>query len=138
MTAHIVFTAVDDSAPVTFSRRVVDTIIRGEIGFGGVLISDDIGMGALDGSLGERTRRALDAGCDLVLHCSGVMDEMVELLRAALPITPAAHARIARAEALRRRARRAFDPRTAMARFAELTALIAAGAPPRGRSASAQ
>ena len=79
MTAHIVFAAIDEAGPATFSRKVIDTIIRGEIGFGGVLISDDISMGALDGTLAERTCRALDAGCDLALHCSGILTEMAEI-----------------------------------------------------------
>jgi beta-N-acetylhexosaminidase len=122
MTAHVVFADLDDSAPVTFSRRIVDTIIRGEIGFGGVLLSDDISMGALAGTLGERTRRALDAGCDLVLHCTGVLAEMAEIVEAAPPLSPAAQARVARGEAWRRRRRRAFDSRAAAARLAELTA----------------
>ena len=65
-------------------------------------MSDDISMGALDGTLGERTRRALDAGCDLVLHCNGVLAEMEEIVDAAPPISPAARARIARGEAMRR------------------------------------
>jgi beta-N-acetylhexosaminidase len=120
MTAHIVFAAIDDSAPATFSRHLIDTIIRGEIGFGGVLLSDDIAMGALNGTLGERTRRALDAGCDLVLHCTGVMAEMKEIVDAARPISPAARTRIARGEKLRRRSREDFDRRAAELRFAEL------------------
>src|SRR5207302_4305692 len=101
MTAHIVFAAIDDAAPATFSRKVIDTIIRGEIGFGGVLVSDDVSMGALDGTLGERTRRTLDAGVDLVLHCNGVMAEMAEIVDAARPLSPAAAERIARGEARR-------------------------------------
>jgi beta-N-acetylhexosaminidase len=122
MTAHITFAAIDDAAPATFSRRVIDTIIRGEIGFGGVLVSDDIAMGALDGTLGERTRRALDAGVDLVLHCNGVMAEMVEIIDAAPPISPAAEQRIARGEKLRRRARQGFDRDAAERRLAALMA----------------
>ena len=122
MTAHIVFSAIDDSAPATFSRPVIDTIIRGDIGFGGVLLSDDISMGALDGRFGERTLRALDAGCDLVLHCSGVLAEMAEIVNVAPRISPAAQARIARAEALRRRWREDVDRRAAGLRFAELMA----------------
>ena len=122
MTAHAVLVAVDDTAPATFSRPVIDTIIRGEIGFGGVLISDDISMGALAGSLAERTRRALDAGCDLVLHCNGVLAEMAEVVEAARPLSASSQARLARGEALRRRARRPFDARAAGIRFAELMA----------------
>ncbi len=132
MTAHIVYAAVDDSAPATFSRPVIDTIIRGEIGFGGVLLSDDISMGALDGNLGERTRRALDAGCDLVLHCSGVLAEMAEIVDAASPLTPAAQARVARGEALRRRRREDIDRRAVGLRFGELMAGRGGAAPSPG------
>jgi beta-N-acetylhexosaminidase len=122
MTAHIVYAAIDDSTPATFSRRVIDTIIRGEIGFDGVLISDDISMGALVGSSAERARRAIEAGCDLVLYCSGVMADMVEIADATPLLTPTAAARVARGEALRRREPRPFDPRAAAARLAELLA----------------
>ena len=127
MTAHIVFAALDDSAPVTFSRPVIDTIIRGEIGFAGVLVSDDIAMGALLGSLGERTTRALEAGCDLVLHCTGVLAEMAEIAAAALPLSPRAAARIATGEALRRRAREPFERAAAERRFDALMAPGPAG-----------
>jgi beta-N-acetylhexosaminidase len=120
MTAHITFAAIDNAEPATFSRRVIDTIIRGEIGFNGVLVSDDISMGALDGTLAERTRRALDAGVDLVLHCSGVMAEMAEIVKAAPPISPAAAERIGHGEALRRRARQGFDRAAAEHRLAAL------------------
>jgi beta-N-acetylhexosaminidase len=120
MSAHIVFTAIDDTAPATFSRHVIDDVIRGEIGFDGVLVSDDISMGALAGSLAERSRRALEAGCDLVLHCTGVLAEMIEIVDAVPPLSAAAEARIARAEELRRRSRREFDRPAATARFAEL------------------
>jgi len=129
MTAHIVFAAIDDAAPATFSRRVIDTIIRGEIGFGGVLVSDDIAMGALDGTMGERARRALDAGVDLVLHCNGVMAEMAEIVDAARPISPAVEERIARGEARRLRPREDFDRGAAELRFADLMAGTAGPAP---------
>ena len=79
MSAHIIFSAVDDENPATLSPTVIDKIIRGRIGYSGALMTDDISMGALRGSIAERTRRALEAGCDLVLHCNGVMDEMVEV-----------------------------------------------------------
>jgi beta-N-acetylhexosaminidase len=122
MTGHIVFKAIDETAPATFSRPVIDTIIRGEIGFHGVLLSDDISMGALDGTLGGRTRRALDAGCDLVLHGSGVIDEMSEIIDAAAPLSPAAWAQIAHAEALRQSRRQDFDRQAPEVRFAEMFA----------------
>jgi beta-N-acetylhexosaminidase len=120
MTAHIVYTAIDPDAPATFSPAVIDGVIRSHIGFDGVLISDDISMGALKGSLGERTRRALDAGCDLALHCNGVLAEMEEVVEVAATVSSAAQARLARAEALRRNSAQDFDRQAAEARFAEL------------------
>ncbi len=122
MTAHIVYAAIDDAAPATFSRSLIDTIIRGEIGFGGVLVSDDISMGALDGTPGERTRRALDAGVDLILHCNGVVAEMAVIVDATPPISPAARERVARGEARRLRALEDFERGKAERRFAELMA----------------
>jgi beta-N-acetylhexosaminidase len=122
MTAHIVYTAIDNAAPATLSRVVIDSVIRGEIGFDGVLVSDDVSMGALAGSFAERTRRALDAGCDLVLHCNGDMREMEEVAASARPLTSESQARVERAEALRRRRRTDFDTRAAERRFAELMA----------------
>ena len=121
MTAHIVYRALDPAAPATLSRRVIDDIVRGEIGFEGVLVSDDLSMRALGGSLGERARRALDAGCDLALHCNGDPAEMEEIAAAARPMTPEAAARLARGEAMRGR-RAAFDREEAEHRFDELLA----------------
>lgn len=83
MTAHVRYLAWDPDLPATISPRVIARIIRGEIGFDGLLLSDDIGMDALGGSLGERAEQALRAGCDVVLHCSGVMAEMLAVGRAA-------------------------------------------------------
>ncbi len=80
MTAHVVYAAIDPVHCATHSRRLIQDIIRGEIGFKGTLISDDIGMGALSGSLGERARLALNAGCDLVLECSGEMSNMQKVM----------------------------------------------------------
>lgn len=76
MTAHVVYTAIDPAAPATTSRRVIAEIIRGEIGFDGLLMSDDVSMRALSGDFGERTTAIFAAGCDVVLHCNGVMAEM--------------------------------------------------------------
>jgi beta-N-acetylhexosaminidase len=123
MTAHIVYAAIDDAAPATLSPAIVESVIRGEIGFDGVLISDDVSMGALSSSFAERTRRALGAGVDLVLHCNGDRAEMEEVAAAAArPLTPQAQRRIARGEALRRRRYRVFDRDRAERRFAELMA----------------
>jgi beta-N-acetylhexosaminidase len=102
MTAHIVYAAIDAAAPATLSRRVVADVIRGEIGFDGVLISDDLSMRALGGRIGDRARAALAAGCDLALHCNGVLDEMEEVIVAAGPISSRTAERLERAEAMRR------------------------------------
>lgn len=77
MTAHVVFTAIDPLAPATISATIVRDVIRDSIGFKGLLMSDDISMGALSGSIAERTRAAIAAGCDVVLHCNGKMLEML-------------------------------------------------------------
>jgi beta-N-acetylhexosaminidase len=77
MTAHVVFTAIDPIAPATVSATIVREVIRDSIGFKGLLMSDDISMGALSGSVGERSRSAIAAGCDVVLHCNGEMPEML-------------------------------------------------------------
>lgn len=79
MTAHVVYASIDPDAPATTSKRVIDEIIRGFIGFDGALMSDDLSMGALAGSLASRTEASFAAGCDLVLHCNGKMDEMREV-----------------------------------------------------------
>lgn len=76
MTAHVVFSAIDRLAPATISATIVRDVIRDSIGFKGLLMSDDISMGALSGAIAERTRAAIAAGCDLVLHCNGDMAEM--------------------------------------------------------------
>jgi len=79
MNSHLVYEAVDRDNPTTFSTKMVHDIIRGEIGFDGLLMSDDIGMEALSGSFGERAQKCLNAGFDLVLHCSGDWEQMCEI-----------------------------------------------------------
>jgi beta-N-acetylhexosaminidase len=123
MTAHIVYMAIDPAAPATLSPRVISEAIRGAIGFDGVLVSDDLSMRALGGEIAERAGRALAAGCDLVLHCNGDRGEMEAIVGAVGPISPRTAARLARAEALRRRSAAAgFDRREAEARFDALLA----------------
>jgi beta-N-acetylhexosaminidase len=78
MTAHILYTAIDKNQPATLSKKAIE-IIRSDIGFEGVLVSDDLSMEALKGSFSDRTRSAIEAGCDVVLHCNGKMHEMVEI-----------------------------------------------------------
>ena len=77
MTAHVVFEAIDPDNPATLSSKVISAVIRQEIGFQGLLMSDDISMGALQSDLSDRTADAIQAGCDIVLHCNGLMDEML-------------------------------------------------------------
>src|SRR6266550_8650688 len=101
MTAHVVFTAIDALAPATTSATLVQQVIRGWIGFHGLLMSDDISMGALSGSIVARARSALGAGCDLVLHCNGKLDEMREIA-AAVPLLAGAAAERADAALARR------------------------------------
>lgn len=88
MTAHILYTALDPALPATTSKTVIETVIRGEIGFSGVLMSDDLNMQALGGTLADRARACLEAGCDIALHCSGVMNEMVEIAGAISAVSP--------------------------------------------------
>jgi len=76
MTAHVVFTAFDTVLPATTSPVMIREVIRGSIGFDGLLMGDDVSMGALSGTIAERARASLAAGCDLVLHCNGKLDEM--------------------------------------------------------------
>ncbi|HVX77268.1 MAG TPA: beta-N-acetylhexosaminidase [Bradyrhizobium sp.] len=76
MTAHVVFSALDPVHPATTSATIIEQVIRGSIGFQGLLMSDDVSMNALAGSLAERTRTIVIAGCDMVLHCNGNFDEM--------------------------------------------------------------
>ncbi len=93
MTAHVLYEAIDPAAALTVSARGVRDVIRGHIGFDGLLLSDDLSMQALGGSLGERAARALAAGCDIALHCNGRMTEMREVAANAGPMTAAARRR---------------------------------------------
>ena len=92
MTAHITYSAIDPVHCATQSPAML-RVIREDIGFGGLLMTDDISMQALSGSLGARTTASLVAGCDLVLHCNGALGEMIEVAEAAGGLSPAARAR---------------------------------------------
>lgn len=97
MTAHVVYEAIDPLLPATLSHKVIDEIIRGEIGFSGFLMSDDLSMQALEGPFGKRTSDALAAGCDAVLHCNGKRDEMLEVARDLPLLSPASETRLEKA-----------------------------------------
>ena len=81
MTAHVVFSALDPAHPATTSATIINEVIRGVIGFQGLLMSDDVSMNALAGSIAERTRAIVNAGCDMVLHCNGNLGEMRDVAR---------------------------------------------------------
>ena len=81
MTAHAVYTAVDPEKPATLSARVISRVIRHYMGFDGLLMTDDLDMKALQGSLTERAEQSLDAGCDVVLQCSGKLPDMVAVAK---------------------------------------------------------
>jgi beta-N-acetylhexosaminidase len=102
MTAHVVFSAIDPVAPATTSVTMVREVIRGFIGFSGLLMSDDISMKALSGSIAERTRAAFVAGCDVVLHCNGNLNEMQEVAAQAPILTGESARRVAAALAARK------------------------------------
>ena len=121
MTAHVVFTAIDPVSPATTSVTMIRDVIRGFIGFDGLLMSDDVSMGALSGSIGERTRAALAAGCDVVLHCNGKLDEMQAVAAASSSLAGAA-ARRAEAALNSRGRPLALDLIAAQRQFAALLA----------------
>ncbi len=126
MTAHVVFSAIDGDAPATTSAIMVGDVIRRFIGFQGLLMSDDVSMKALSGSLAERSRAALAAGCDVVLHCNGNLGEMEEVAAAAPALAGLAARRAEAALALRKEPD-AFDPVQARATLTELLSLEPAG-----------
>jgi beta-N-acetylhexosaminidase len=94
MTAHVVYAAIDAKRPATVSPTVIDEVIRGRIGFDGLLLTDDLSMSALSGSLGARTSAAIAAGCDIALHCNGKLPEMEEVAGASPPLQGAAERRV--------------------------------------------
>jgi beta-N-acetylhexosaminidase len=120
MTAHVVFSALDPAHPATTSATIISQVIRGVIGFQGLLMSDDVSMNALAGTIAERTRAIVNAGCDMVLHCNGKLDEMRDVARETPELTGEALARAKRALASRQQPR----PLDRQAARAELDALI--------------
>ncbi|WP_050523856.1 beta-N-acetylhexosaminidase [Pseudorhodobacter wandonensis] len=101
MTAHIIYTDIDAGQPATTSAKMVD-VMRNEIGFGGLIMSDDLSMNALSGSLGERASATIAVGIDLALHCNGDPAEMAAVVAGAGTMTTAAMARATHALAARR------------------------------------
>lgn len=116
MTAHVVYTALDPYAPATLSPKVL-RYVREQIGFKGLLISDDLSMRALSGGFAERAAQALSAGCDVALHCNGDMGEMQEVARGTAPLSEAALTRVRRALEQVKKARCALQVQAAEARI---------------------
>ncbi len=122
MTAHVRYPALDPERPATLSAAILQGLLRGRFGFEGVLVSDDLAMGALSGTMPERAEAALAAGCDLALACDGVAANNEALLASLPPLSEAANARLKRAAGLAAAKVRALD---AAALDAERTELLA-------------
>ncbi len=129
MTAHVVFSAIDPDAPATTSVTIVREVIRGFIGFKGLLMSDDVSMKALSGTIAERSRAAFAAGCDVVLHCNGDLDEMAAVAGAAPALDGEAETR-AEAALAQRSEPEEFDVDAARKIF---TQMVDSGQPPSQR-----
>ncbi|MBI3702142.1 MAG: beta-N-acetylhexosaminidase [Afipia sp.] len=119
MTAHVVFSALDAVHPATTSATIIEQVIRGSIGFQGLLMSDDVSMNALEGSLSERTRAIVAAGCDMVLHCNGKLDEMIAVADEA-PMLDGRALERARSALTSRKLPKAFDRAAGRARLDSL------------------
>jgi beta-N-acetylhexosaminidase len=109
MTAHIVYAPWDPILPATVSPAVIKGIIRGRLGFGGMVVSDDLAMQALSGTPAQRAIAALAAGCDIALYCAGDLAPTAALLAVCPTLTPRATARLGAARALAARRRRLLD-----------------------------
>ena len=120
MTAHVVFSALDPVHPATTSATMINQVIRGVIGFQGLLMSDDVSMNALSGSIAERTRAIFSAGCDMALHCNGNPEEMREVAAGTPELSGKALQRAADALA----SRRAPQPFDRVVARAELEAMM--------------
>lgn len=123
MTAHVIFTAYDAKAPATTSRTMIDEVIRGQMGFDGLLMSDDLSMKALSGDFIARRNAVLSEGCDVVLHCNGVMEEMTLVAEGCPAISTTAKVRLDGVLAGLKPPKPGFDRGQAEARLAELLAM---------------
>jgi beta-N-acetylhexosaminidase len=124
MTAHVVYTDVDPEAPASTSAALTKRVIRGEIGFDGLLMSDDLSMGALTGSIRARAEAVIRAGSDVALHCNGVLAEMDEAATGVPALVGPALARFERCLEVLERAE-FFDAAEAEVMLADLLAIAA-------------
>lgn len=118
MTAHVLLPAFDEWRPASVSPVIMGQVIRNQIGLTGLVMSDDLGMKALGGSFADRARGVIDAGCDVALHCSGNLAEMMEVAGAVPPLEGLAAERFANARA-HFRAPEPFDADEALALVTE-------------------
>lgn len=125
MSAHVVYTAIDPAAPGTLSKTVIGDVIRGHIGFDGLLMTDDLSMKALTGSFRERAERAIGAGCDIVLHCNGDLAEARPVAEGAPELAGPALARAERALLCVRQPLEPFDVAEATREFAAAMSAVA-------------
>jgi len=121
MTAHLLYPAIDPDHPATTSAKIISEVIRGEIGFDGLLMTDDLSMEALGGSMEDRARESLQAGCDMILHCNGNLEEMTSVAYEAPKLREQALERAKAAEDyLKERPREKLDSAAAIGRLAGL------------------
>jgi len=117
MTAHVIYSTVDRRRPATTSRSAIRRVIRKAIGFGGLVMTDDLSMKALAGGFRDRAQAALAAGCDVVLHCNGDMDEMKAVVSGTGPLRGLSKRRAEAALARLPKAAEPFDAAAGRARF---------------------
>lgn len=120
MTAHVIYEALDADAPATISPTIIEGILRTECGFDGMIMTDDLNMNALSGTLEERGRASLAAGCDMLLQCNGVMEDMQEVARSVIPLEGAALRRADKAAKVAFKPAKAFDAEAALERLENL------------------
>ncbi|KAF0186158.1 MAG: beta-N-acetylhexosaminidase [Hyphomonadaceae bacterium] len=121
MTAHVKYTAYDAVDCATTSAKIINEIIRGEMGFDGLLVSDDISMKALSGSNREKAAACYRAGCEIPVLCNASLEDRQDFVAACIPLAGKAQARAEAAEAIARKPIAEFDLALNWARFAELT-----------------
>lgn len=125
MTAHILYSALDSALPATLSPTIIRDVIRAEIGFDGLLVSDDLAMGAMAGFCTDPAGDSIRAGCDLVLHCTGVLAETAAILAACPQLSDHAARRLAAARAATAAAARSLNPSALIAARDSILAVTA-------------
>lgn len=120
MTAHVIYRSLDPEAPATQSSKIIRGLIREEWGYNGLIITDDINMNALEGSIEDRSRRALEAGCEVICHCNGDRSDMEAVARASIALEADALDHALRARDIANKEPKPFDRLSAEERLKEL------------------